>query len=140
MERKVRDRIKEEMERTGRRDKDYVVDLIKALDEVPDINKLIEQSYKAKADRIIASFKDENGLRDCFAIKDNEANTIYVNIAKPELLKSREIEQVRLKQLKMKKKKEETLKKAEISKKVLTGQIKMEDYQKELKKELEEVI
>ena len=74
MDRKVRKKIHDEMKRTGRQDKEYVVELIKTLDERPDISKLIEQNYKAKADRIIASFKDENGIRDCFAIKNSKTD------------------------------------------------------------------
>lgn len=136
MDRKVRNKIHDEMKRTGRQDKDYVVGLIKALDERPDVTKLIEQDYKAKADRIIASFKDENGIRDCFAIKNNENKTVYIDISKPELLTISEIEKVRQKQAKQKKKKEEILKKVNVSKKVMIGQIKIEDYEITLKNEL----
>lgn len=124
------------MKRTGRQDKEYVVGLIKALDERPDIPKLIEQNYKAKADRIIASFKDENGIRDCFAIKNNENKTVYVDISKPELLTISEIEEVERKQSNLKKSKEEVIKKLRVSKKVLVGQIQIEEYDKVLKEEL----
>lgn len=136
MDRKVRDKIHEEMKRTGRQDKEYVVELIKTLDERPDVSKLIEQNYKAKADRIIASFKDENGIRDCFAIKNNENKTIYIDISKPELLTISEIEEIERKQNNQKKSKEEVIKKVRISKKVLIGQIQIEEYNNALKKEL----
>ena len=136
MDRKVRQKIHDEMKRTGRQDKEYVVGLIKALDERPDISKLIEQNYKAKADRIIASFKDENGIRDCFAIKNNENKTVYVDISKPELLTISEIEEVERKQSNLKKSKEEVIKKLRVSKKVLVGQIQIEEYDKVLKEEL----
>ena len=116
MDRRVRQKIHDEMEKTGRQDKEYVVELIKALDERPDVSKLIEQNYKAKADRIIASFKDENGIRDCFAIKNNENKTIYVDISKPELLTISEIEEIERKQNNQKKSKEEVIKKVRVSK------------------------
>lgn len=136
MDRRVRQKIYDEMKRTGRQDKEYVVELIKALDERPDVSKLIEQNYKSKADRIMASFKDENGIRDCFAIKNNENKTIYVDISKPELLTISEIEEIERKQNNQKKSKEEVIKKVRVSKKVLVGQIRIEEYDKELKEEL----
>ena len=140
MDRKVRKKIHDEMKRTGRQDKEYVVELIKTLDERPDISKLIEQNYKAKADRIIASFKDENGIRDCFAIKNNENKTIYVDISKPELLTISEIEEIERKQNNQKKNKEEVIKKVRVSKKVLIGQIRIEEYDKALKEELKKEV
>lgn len=136
MDRKVREKIHSEMKRTGRQDKEYVVELIKTLDERPDVPKLIEQNYKAKADRIIASFKDENGIRDCFAIKNNANKTIYVDISKPELLTISEIEEIERKQTNQKRSKEEVIRKVRISKKVLEGQIQIEDYNKALREEL----
>ena len=140
MDRRVRQKIHDEMKKSGRQDKEYVVDLIKALDERPDVSKLIEQNYKAKADRIIASFKDENGIRDCFAIKNNENKTIYVDISKPELLTMSEIEEIERKQNNQKKNKEEIIKKVRASKKVLIGQIRIEEYSKVLKKELKKEV
>lgn len=136
MDRKVRETIHNEMKRTGRQDKEYVVELIKSLDERPDVSKLIEQNYKAKADRIISSFKDENGIRDCFAIRNNENKTIYVDISKPELLTMSEIEEIERKQNNQRKSKEEVIRKVRISKKVLEGQIQIQDYNKVLKEEL----
>ena len=129
MDRKVRETIHNEMKRTGRQDKEYVVELIKSLDERPDVSK-------AKADRIISSFKDENGIRDCFAIRNNENKTIYVDISKPELLTMSEIEEIERKQNNQRKSKEEVIRKVRISKKVLEGQIQIEDYGKALKEEL----
>ena len=136
MDRKVRDTIHNEMKRTGRQDKEYVVELIKSLDERPDVSKLIEQNYKAKADRIIASFKDENGIRDCFAIKNNANKTIYVDISKPEFLTMSEIEEIERKQNNQKKSKEEVIRKVRISKRVIEGQIQIQDYDKALREEL----
>ena len=136
MDRKVRDRIFDEIKLNGKLEKDYVVQLIKTYDERPDVNKLIEQNYKSKADRIIASFKDENGIRDCFAIKDSQNNTKYIDISKPNLLTKGDIDIVRDKQIKLRKKKEEIIKKVAISQKVIMGQIQIEDYNKALKEEL----
>lgn len=136
MESKVKLKIHDEMRRSGRMDKEYIVGLVKLLDERPDVEKLIEQHYKSKADRIVSSFKDENGIRDCFAIKDNQNKTKYIDISKPNLLTKSEIEAVRDKQIKLKKNKEEIILKTNLAHKVLEGQLELQDYERTLKEQL----
>ena len=136
MDRKVTLRIYDEIKNSGNLNKEYVVDLIKELDDKPDTQKLTEQYYKSKADRVISSFKDQNGIRDCFAIKDSQNKTKYVDISKPNLLTKSEIKLVQEKQEKQKKKKEEVLLKVSLAYRVKEGQMKIEDYEKTLKKEL----
>lgn len=136
MDNRVRTTIHDEMRKSGKMDKDYIVTLVKELDEKPDVEKLIEQHYKSKADRIISSFKDENGIRDCFAVRDNQNRTKYIDISKPNLLTKTEIELVRDKQIKLKKNKEEIILKANLAHRVLEGQLQMEDYEKTLKEQL----
>ena len=137
MDRKVTMRIHDEIRNSGKLDKDYVVDLVKELDDKPDVQKLIEQHYKSKADRVISSFKDRNGIRDCFAIKNSQNETKYIDISKPDLLTKDEIKEVATKQEKLKRKKEEVLLKVNMAYQVKSGQIKMEEYEKTLKKELQ---
>lgn len=137
MDRKVTLRIHEEIKNSGNLDKEYVVELVRALDDRPDVQKLVEQHYKSKADRIISSFKDQNGIRDCFAIRNSQNKTKYIDISRPDLLTKSEIEEVEEKQKKLKKKKEEVLLKIRMANKVKSGQLKMEDYEKTLRKELQ---
>lgn len=137
MDRKVTLRIHDEIKNSGNLDKEYVVELVKELDDRPDVQKLIEQHYKSKADRIMSSFKDKNGIRDCFAIKDSQSKTKYVDISRPNLLTKSEIQEVLVKQEKLKRKKEEVLLKVDMAVKVKNGQIKMEDYEETLKKQLQ---
>ena len=136
MDRKVTLKIHDEIKNSGNLDKDYVVELVKALDDRPDIEKLVEQHYKSKADRIISSFKDQNGIRDCFAIRDSQNKTKYIDISKPNLLTKSQIEEVQTKQEKLKRKKEEVLLKVNMAVQVKNGQVKMEDYERVLRKEL----
>lgn len=136
MDRKVTLKIHDEIRNSGNLDKDYVVELVKALDDRPDIEKLVEQHYKSKADRIISSFKDQNGIRDCFAIRDSQNKTKYIDISKPNLLTKSQIEEVQTKQEKLKRKKEEVLLKVNMAVQVKNGQVKMEDYERVLRKEL----
>lgn len=137
MDRKVTLRIHDEIKNSGNLDKEYVVELVKELDDRPDVQKLIEQHYKSKADRIMSSFKDKNGIRDCFAIKDSQSKTKYVDISRPNLLTKSEIQEVLAKQEKLKRKKEEVLLKVDMAVKVKNGQIKMEDYEETLRKQLQ---
>lgn len=136
MDRKVRLKIHDNIRNSGRMDKEYVIEQVKIYADKPDKDKLERQYYGAVADRIIASFKDENGIRDCFAIKDNQNKTKYIDISRPMLLTRDEIEAVKVKQKKLKKNKEEIILKASLASKVLEGQIKLEDYEKTLKKTL----
>lgn len=137
MDRKVTLKIHDEIKNSGNLDKEYVVELVKKLDEKPDIQRLVEQHYKSKADRIISSFKDQNGIRDCFAIRNSQNKTKYIDISKPNLLAKSELEEVKTKQEKLKKKKEEVLLKVSMAYQVKNGMIKMEDYERTLRKELQ---
>lgn len=79
MDRKVKETIYEEIHNKGEITQEHIVGLLKIYDDRPDVNRLIESHYKAKANRIISSFKDENHVRDCFAVKEGRS-TVYVNI------------------------------------------------------------
>lgn len=98
MDRKVRLKIHDNIRNSGRLDKEYVIEQVMIYADKPDMQKLERQYYGAVADRIIASFKDENGIRDCFAIKDNQNKTKYIDISKPMLLTREEIDAVKIKQ------------------------------------------
>lgn len=80
MNRKVKETIHKEIHDKGEIQQEHIIGLLKIYDDKPDVNKLVESYYKSKANRIISSFKDENHVRDCFAVKEGK-QTIYVNIA-----------------------------------------------------------
>lgn len=80
MDRKVKETIYNEIHNNGEISQEHIVGLLKVYDDKPDINRLVESHYKSKANRIISSFKDDNHVRDCFAVKEGN-KTIYVNIA-----------------------------------------------------------
>lgn len=136
MDRKVKLKIHDKIRNSGRMDKEYVIEQVITYADRPDMQRLERQYYGAIADRIISSFKDENGVRDCFAIKDNQNKTKYIDISKPTLLTKSEIETVRNKQMKLKKSKEEIILKVSLASKVLEGQIDLKDYEKTLKSQL----
>lgn len=80
MDRKVKETIHKEIHDKGEISQEHIIGLLKTYDEAPNTNKLVEAYYKSKANRIISSFKDENHVRECFAVKEDK-RTIYVNIA-----------------------------------------------------------
>ncbi len=79
MDRKVKETIYNEIHNKGEISQEHIIGLLKVYDDKPDVNKLVESHYKSKANRIISSFKDDNHVRDCFAVKEGK-KTIYVNI------------------------------------------------------------
>lgn len=60
---------------------DEVVEIVKTYDEMPDIQKLVEQHYKNVARRILSAIKDDYGVRDFFAAETAAGERLYVNIA-----------------------------------------------------------
>ncbi len=80
MDRKVKETIYKEIHDKGEISQEHIVGLLKIYDDKPDVSRLIEAHYKSKANRIISSFKDDNHVRDCFAVKEGK-ETLYVNIS-----------------------------------------------------------
>ena len=80
MDRKVKQTIYDEIHNKGEISQEHIVGLLKIYDDKPDVNKLIESHYKSKANRIISTFKDDNHVRDCFAVREGK-DTLYVNIS-----------------------------------------------------------
>ena len=83
MDRKTKYTIYNMISDEGKLEQDYVVELLEQLDEKPSYDKLKKSYFKAKANRIIASFKDENHVRDCFTVREGK-KTSYVNISTTE--------------------------------------------------------
>lgn len=72
MDIKIKETIYEEIHNKGEIEQAHVVELLKIYDDKPNVNKLVESYYKSKANRIISSFKDDNHVRDCFAVKERK--------------------------------------------------------------------
>ena len=82
MNRKIREAILDIMAETPNISKEEVIELIKSYEGSIDIKKLVEKEYKAKASRLMTTFRDERGVRDIFSIKDDEDLSTYINIAR----------------------------------------------------------
>lgn len=81
MDIKIKETIYKEIHNKGEIEQAHIVELLKIYDDKPNVNKLVESYYKSKANRIISSFKDDNHVRDCFAVKERKENHIckYIN-------------------------------------------------------------
>lgn len=80
MDRRIKERIFREISNSGKLEQDYVVELMDTYCEKVDETKVVNQYKKARANRLIASFKDEKGTRECFSVKEGPVTT-YVNIS-----------------------------------------------------------
>lgn len=136
MDRKAKLKIIDEIRKSGRMDKEYVMEQAKIYTEKPDPQKLERQHYARIADNIIASIKDENGIRDCFAVRNKENKTKYIDISKPTLLTKSEIAAVRDKRIKLTKSNEEIILKTNLADQVLDGQIELKEYEIIFKEQL----
>ncbi len=126
MDRKVKETIYNEIHNKGEIDQDHIVGLLKIYDDKPNLNKLVESYYKSKANRIISSFKDDNHVRDCFAVKEGNKTT-YVNISTTnKVYYVKDIAGSLKKQIDGRKK---SMKKANSRVKILEGQVKIEDIE-----------
>lgn len=96
MNKKVKEAILDIMADTPNIEKSEVIELIKTYDDAIDIERLIDKEYKAKATRLMATFKDEKGIRDIFTIKNNEDLSEYININRSKELEDLDKVKVRL--------------------------------------------
>lgn len=124
MDRKVKETIYKEIHDKGEISQEHVIGLLKVYDDKPDANRLIEAHYKSKANRIISSFKDDNHVRECFAVKEDK-KTIYVNIATTnKVYYVKDVKTSLKKQIDGRKK---SMQKADNRVKVLEGQVGIEE-------------
>ena len=133
MDKKVKETIYKEIHDNGEIQQDHIIGLLKTYDEKPNVNKLIDSYYKSKANRIISSFKDDNHIRDCFAVKEGKKTT-YVNISTTKkVYYIKDIAGYLKKQIDGRKK---SMKKATTRVKILEGQIGLQDYEVTLETQL----
>lgn len=128
MDRKVKETIYKEIHDKGEISQEHIVGLLEVYDDKPDINKLVKSHYKSKANRIMASFKDDNHVRDCYAVKEDK-KTIYVNISTTnKVYYVKDVKTTLKKQIDGRKK---SMQKADNRVKTLEGQIGIEEINKE---------
>ena len=136
MDKRVRERVTKELEKIGSIQKSDVKLLIKTYDDAPDVNKLIDKYYSSKADSFMATYRDEKRIRNCYAVKNPDNTTKYVDLSKPLLNDKRDIDAIKENFKGKNKANMLTIIKAELCSRVIAGQISLEEYKSELIKEL----
>jgi hypothetical protein len=102
--------------------------LVKEYAPMPDTEKLINQEYRRMAQRLMASYKDDKGVRDCFSVKASEGNE-YVNVSRT--TDKNDLQKVRYQLSKRYRGLNKSLRKVDTREQILNGQISMEDIRQE---------
>ncbi|MCT8978275.1 hypothetical protein N4T77_16935 [Clostridium sp. CX1] len=124
LDKRIKEKINSLMEDTPNITVDELVNIVKEYAPKPDVQKLIEQEYRRMAQRIIASYKDENGVRDCFSVRSEE-DRLYVNISHTK--NKDDLQKVRKQLSKKYRGLNKSLKKIDTREQILNGQIEMKE-------------
>ena len=81
MDKRIRQTIEDVLKLRPEITSDEVVEIVKIYAEKPDPVKLEEQYYRRVANRILSSFRDDEKVRNCFNITNNEGKHLYINVA-----------------------------------------------------------
>jgi len=124
LDKRIKEKINSIMEDTTSITVEELMEIIKEYAPKPDTQKLINQEYRRIAQRIIASYKDEHGIRECFSIKTEGYNS-YVNISNTK--DKNDLQNVRQQLSKKYRGLNRSLKKIDAREQILNGQIEMEE-------------
>lgn len=78
---KIKEKINSVMENKPNINMDELIKIVELYAPKPDAQKLINQEYRRIAQRLMASYRDESGIRDCFSVK-SEGSRKYVNVSR----------------------------------------------------------
>ncbi|WP_291563624.1 MULTISPECIES: hypothetical protein [unclassified Clostridium] len=124
LDKRIKEKINEIMDNRPNITVDELMEIVKEYAPKPDIEKLIKQEYRRMAQRIIASYRDEKGVRECFSVKSDTGN-LYVNISNTK--DKEDLKKVRQQLSKKYRGLNNSLRKIDIREQILDGQIAMED-------------
>ncbi len=79
LSKQVRQWVFEQMEEMAEIDTEEIMDLIRPHYDF-DYDKGKEQAIRRQAHSLMARFRDEKGVRNCFACQDEDGNRKYINI------------------------------------------------------------
>lgn len=128
LDKRIKERISSIMEDRPHITMDELMVLVKEYAPIPDTEKLINQEYRRMAQRLMASYKDEKGVRDCFSVKADTGNE-YVNVSRT--TDKADLQKVRYQLSKRYRGLNKSLRKVDTREQILNGQISMEDIKKE---------
>jgi len=80
MDKRIKEAIKDVLRQRPGISTEEAVEIVKIYAEKPDPVKLEEQYYRRQANRILASFRDDSNVRDCFNIRTDSGERLYINV------------------------------------------------------------
>jgi hypothetical protein len=123
LDKRIKEKINSIMQDAPNITVDELIEIVKEYAPKPDVEKLMNQEYRRIAQRIISSYRDEQGIRDCFSVK-SETGNLYVNIS---VTKDKEdLQKVRSHLSKKYRGLNKSLRKIDTREQILNGQIEME--------------
>ena len=128
LDKRIKERINSIMDDRPHITMDELMMLVKEYAPIPATEKLINQEYRRMAQRLMASYKDEKGVRDCFSVKADTGNE-YVNVSRT--TDKADLQRVRYQLSKRYRGLNKSLRKVDTREQILNGQISMEDIRKE---------
>ena len=128
LDKRIKERINSIMDDRPHITMDELMVLVREYAPIPDTEKLINQEYRRMAQRLMASYKDEKGVRDCFSVKADTGNE-YVNVSRT--TDKADLQKVRYQLSKRYRGLNKSLRKVDTREQILNGQISMEDIRKE---------
>lgn len=124
LDKRIKEKINSIMEDTPNITVDKLVEIVKEYAPKPDIERLMRQEYRRMAQRIIASYRDEQGVRECFSVKTESCRS-YVNISHTK--DKEDLQKVRQQLSKKYRGLNRSLKKIDTREQILSGQIEIEE-------------
>ena len=80
MDKRIKESIQDVLRQRPGISTEEAVEIVKIYAEKPDPAKLEEQYYRRLANRILASFRDDSNVRECFNIRTVDGERIYINV------------------------------------------------------------
>lgn len=90
MDKRIKATIRETLKMRPEITTDEAIEIVKVYAEKPDPVKLEEQYYRRVANSILASFRDDTNVRECFNVKTMDGKSVYVNVSETQNLKQLE--------------------------------------------------
>lgn len=124
LDKRIKEKINEIMDNRPNITVDELMEIVKQYAPKPDTDKLIQQEYRRMTQRLMASYRDEKGVRECFSVKSDTGN-LYVNISNTK--DKEDLKKVRQQLSKKYRGLNNSLRKIDIREQILDGQITMEE-------------
>ncbi len=124
LDKRIKEKINSIMQDTPNITVDELIEIVKEYAPKPDTQKLVNQEYRRIVQRLMASYKDESGVRNYFSVK-SEGNSEYVNVSRT--TDKGDLQKIRYQLSKRYRGLNKSLRKIDTREQVLNGQIDMDE-------------